>query len=226
MNIVEGLLVGRLSKNKSVYLWSIIPNNYEGVDVLETSAPPQDDIYVTLNKKRIRKYLRFFVVVKAVRRDVVGPTGSISFGDIKEISAKLPVAEDSIKSLDNKGSIHTVEYDEINDAFLVDISNLLGGGIRHIKRFYSLQVAVNIEGLTSERILVPLQEMFLYIMENPGEVTKIAVLPSYHFAVIFLENPIPQEIFRDVVVAQATRSATTYMNFVDRATIMMSAENE
>ena len=222
---ITGLLVGRLARRKSVFLWSLIPKSYDAVDVLETSAPTDDSLYLVMNSQRIRRYLRYFVIAAAVRRDSVGATGVIPFGDIREVRQKLPLDLENLGKVDEKATIHSVSYNAIDENFLIDISNILGGGIRHIKRFYSLQVIVPIQ-FNDEvvKVLVPLQEMFLFLQDSPGMVSKLAILPSYHFAFVVIDDTIPLDTFRDFVVAQATKSATTYINYVDRAA-MLEAES-
>jgi len=222
---VEGILVSRIAKARSIYLWSIIPRMHN-LDVLETSAPENDDLYfVVASGGRLRRYLRRLVIAEATRRDVLSPGGALPMGDIRRVEAH-ELTVNALKRIDQKASVHDVSYESVDTNLLIDISSMLGGGVRFVKRFYSLQVIVPIiaDG-NEERILVPLQEMFLFLQESPGSLRQIVVLPSYYFALLIVE-PVSLDILTNVIMKNTLRSSLTYISYVDRLSVVSMSGTE
>lgn len=233
----EGILVGRPAQGKHVYNWAVIPKN-SVIDVLETELP--SSIYPhmhIINSRRSRKIMKHLHLVEFVRRDVPSVNrGYITYADIVNIKTSIPVEEiitkgtQSLKSIDDLTEEFVFEEEiQVDEKFILDLTNTLGTGAKLPRRFYSTQVAFIMESKDGNKIglMLPLQEMFVYIQDNPEQIKRLIVLPQYHFGIIVLdpEEPIHEDIFKSEVLDQISQSLTAFDVLLNKVNIQVTQED-
>lgn len=230
----EGILVGRPGQGKHVYNWAVIPKNSQ-LDVLETELPTElyGDMY-TVNSRRARKIMRSLTLVEYVRRDVPSVrAGYISYADVTGIKNKIPVTEvlsnpELVKSIDSMTEVITFEEDvDVDEKFILDLTNTLGTGAKLSRRFYSTQVMFEVESEKGKiGLMMPFQEMFVFLQDNPGLIKQLIVMPTYHFGILTLSDPIDEEIFKSDVLDAVTQSLTAFENMLNRISITQASTED
>lgn len=217
--IYKGILVSRAGLYKSVYYWSVIPDKPD-VDVLEADLPPQL-FHAThvVNSTRARRLLKKLVLVECKRNDVM----SASKGYLQQCIYEKSLAEidlsDVYKNYESLGTVdEDVKYHKLNaqvtngPQFLMELSSLSATGATKIKRFYSTQVLLPIEddGNTLT-FFVPIQDAYSFILENPGIIDGIIIMPRFYFTILRVVEPIPFEDFITDILDTVTRSNSAFM---------------
>lgn len=235
----EGILVGRPAQGKHVYNWAVIPKS-SIIDVLETELP--SSIYPSMhviNSRRSRKILKHLHIVEFVRRDVPSVNrGYITYADIVNVKTSIPIEEivskgkEVLKGIDDLVEEFVFDAEEeikVDEKFMLDLTNTLGTGAKLPRRFYSTQVAFMMESKDGKKIglMLPLQEMFVYIQDNPEQIRRLIVLPQYHFGIILLnpEEPIHEDIFKSEVLDQISQSLTAFDVLLNKVNIQVAQED-
>ena len=222
---LDGILVGRPGQGHLTFNWGVVPKNMVNPDLLECELPTElFPETLVINSKRARRLLKYFYIVEYYRRDVPsvsqgGLTSSLPLADIVGVKEKIPLEKilDEIKRIDPLAEKHDFTGEvEIDEKFILDLSNALGTGVKMPKRFYATQILLKIEdGDKVHTIMMPLAEVIAFLQDNPDYIKGLVVLPSYHFGFIITEDTISMDVFKDEVLDQITLSIQTFRNLKD-----------
>ena len=219
----SGILVGRPAQGRLTYNWGVVPNAPDP-DVLECELPKELFAETMLvNAKRARRLLTHFYIVEYTRQDVPSLRGGVasylSLAHISSVKERIPLESlpSEAKRVDPLAEVTEFKEEvEIDEKFLLDLSNTLGTGAKLPKRFYSTPVVLRVkEGEAVRAVMMPFAEVVAFLQDNPGYVKGLLVLPSYHFGVILTEDVIPIEVFKEAVLDQVLASWQTFKRMLE-----------
>ena len=229
----EGILVGRPQVGSEAYDFVVLPKRLD-LDALSTSPPPSiTRQQYKINTSVVDRFLRGLYLVTYTLQVYPTNNGVMHRALIDDSKNYEPTIIDidnpveSVKSIDDR-----VEYDEFKGApridgqFIYKLSKLVGTLSVMPKRFYATQVAMRVkddEGV--HPILVPFQESYLFLQENPSLVRGILVLHSYKL-IILIGSEITFEDLRDEISARASLSRTAFNNDFKKAIIVTATSEE
>jgi hypothetical protein len=220
----DGILVGRPAQGKNTFNFGIIPKDDDSVDMLEIALPTQ--LYgevLVVNSKRARRLLKNLYLVEYIRRDAPSAKGGfITYADVIDIKKRIPLdkLEEQVKEIDSMSEIIKFKEEvDIDETFILDLSNTLGTGAKLPKRFYSTQVVLKVNvNDTVHTVMMPLKEVIAFLQDNPGMIKGLIVLPSYHFGIILTSEVIPETVFKEDILDQISLSLLTFDKLLDVAT--------
>jgi len=225
----DGIFVSRPLLRRAAYSFVVVPKSKKE-DALE-AAPPSS---VAQYRKIIgtAAYFDHLLTVQYLREDQFTMTGSvISFANIIKVTGATPLEPDpdnAIKAVDEAAFV-VKELPEPGPKLLARLSQLAMVAIRTPKKLLATQTVVKVPEVGL--LLVPMMEMWAYLLLSPSLIKKAWILDSFGFAILDATNDdIPLDIFKKEVVdnleANLKAFERDYMKAQDVIEEEMLAEEE